>query len=220
MLDNNINPHSLEYIDFGAGSGYFVAALKEIGLNNVSGTEVSKSQVDFGNAMIGEKLLKTHNIENTNIILRESKSQVVSMIGVLEHLQHPREALNELKYNDNVKFLYISVPTFSLSVYLEIFSPEIFHRQLHGGHTHLYTEKSLSHLCKEIGFEVIAEWWFGTDIVDLFRHISVTLEKTKCSKKLMELWRQDFIPLIDAMQLELDKKHFSSEVHGKQPRKD
>lgn len=121
--------------------------------------------------------------------------------------------MNELKYNDNVKFLYISVPTFSLSVYLEIFSPEIFHRQLHGGHTHLYTEKSLSHLCKEFGFEVTAEWWFGTDIVDLFRHISVTLEKIKCSKKLMELWRQGIISLIDAMQLEIDKKHFSSEVH-------
>jgi len=26
LLDNNINPHSLEYIDFGAGSGYFVSA--------------------------------------------------------------------------------------------------------------------------------------------------------------------------------------------------
>jgi hypothetical protein len=41
----------------------------------------------------------------------------------------------------------------------------------------------------------------------------VTLQKQKCSKKLLELWRQEFIPLLDAMQLEIDKKHYSSEVH-------
>ncbi len=213
LLDNSIDPHSLEYFDFGAGSGYFVSALKKMGLSSVSGTEVSKSQVDFGNAMIGENILKIHNIQNTATILREIKSQVVTMIGVLEHLQHPREVMKELKHNDNVKFIYLSVPTFSLSVYLEIISPEVFHRQLSGGHTHLYTEKSLSYLFQEFGFEVIAEWWFGTDIIDLFRHTSVTLEKVKCSKELKELWQQNFIPLIDAMQLEIDKKHFSSEVH-------
>jgi hypothetical protein len=163
--------------------------------------------------MLGENLLKIHNMQDTTKILHACKSQVVSMIGVLEHLQNPREALTALKHNKNVRFLYILVPTFSLSVYLEILSPEIFHRQLTGGHTHLYTEKSLLHLCREFGFEIISEWWFGTDVVDLFRHISVTMQKQKCSKKLIELWRQEFIPLLDAMQLEIDKKHFSSEVH-------
>ena len=213
FLENNVNPHNLKYLDFGCGSGYFVAGLKKVGLNNVSGTDPSKSLVNFGNKMIGENLLTVHKLEYTYKTLRETNSQVVSMIGVLEHLQHPREALNELKYNDNVKFLYISVPMFSPSVYLEIFSPEIFHRQLSEGHTHLFTEKSLAHLCEEFGFEVIAEWWFGTDMVDLFRHIAVSLKKQKSSEKLMELWRQYFIPIIDAMQLEIDKKHLSSEVH-------
>lgn len=213
LQDNNINPHSLEYIDYGAGSGYFVAALKKIGIKRVSGIDVSKSQVDYGNTMLGDKLLKLYSIEDTIKIFRELKSQVVSMIGVLEHLQKPREVLKELKHNNNVKFLYISVPIFSFSVYLEILSPDVFHRHLRSGHTHLYTRKSLSYLMKEFGFEAISEWWFGTDMVDLFRHISVTLKKTNSSKKLMELWRQDFIPFIDEMQLMLDKKHFSSDVH-------
>lgn len=139
LLNNNINPFDLKYFDFGAGSGYFIAALKKIGLKNVSGTDISKFQVNFGNAMLGENALNIHNIKDTAIMLRETESQVISMIGVLEHLQHPREVLRELKHNNNVKFLYISVPIFSLSVYLEILSPEVFHRQLHGGHTHLYT---------------------------------------------------------------------------------
>jgi hypothetical protein len=213
LLDNQSDPHDLEYFDFGAGSGYFVTALKKIGLKNVSGTDVSAFQVDLGNTMIGEKVLTLHNMKDSAKILGETKSQVVSMIGVLEHLQYPRKVLNELRNNNNVEYIYLSVPTFSLSVYLEIISPEVFHRQLQSGHTHLYTEKSLSYLCKDFGFEIIAEWWFGTDIIDLYRHISVKLEQKGCSKRLKELWQKDFVSLIDSLQLEIDKMSLSSEVH-------
>ncbi|MCH2022912.1 MAG: class I SAM-dependent methyltransferase [Saprospiraceae bacterium] len=213
LQSNKLKPNNLEYLDFGAGSGYFVAALKKAGLQNVNGTEVSEHQVNFGNAMIGENVLRTHNIEDTNKTIRESTAQVISMIGVLEHVQKPREVLEEIKKNDHIKYLYISVPTFSLSVYLEQLSPDVFHRQLHGGHTHLYTEKSLQHLSKEFGFEIMAEWWFGADAVDLFRHVAVTLEKTNASTKLQNKWKKDFIPIIDAVQIEIDKKHYSSEVH-------
>jgi hypothetical protein len=213
LLESQVDPNHLEYLDFGAGSGYFVAALKKIGLKNITGTDISKSQVDFGNTMMGENLLTLHEIEDTALVLQKCTAQVVSMIGVLEHLQKPREALKALKQNNSIRFLYILVPTFSLTVYLEMISPEIFHRQLHEGHTHLYTKKSLAHLCKEFGFEVVSEWWFGSDMMDLFRHISVMLQKQKSSKKMIELWRQEFIPLLDAMQLEIDKKHSSSEVH-------
>lgn len=213
LLNSKIDPYSLDYFDFGAGSGYFIAALKKVGLINISGTDISKSQVDFGNVMMGEECLRIHDIKDTNKILQKCRSQVVSMIGVLEHLQNPREALKALQRNKNVKYLYILVPTFSLSVFLEILTPGIFHRQLTGGHTHLFTKQSLSHLCKEFEFEAIAEWWFGTDVVDLFRHISVTMQNQNCSQRVMESWRQEFMPLIDAMQLEIDKSHFSSEVH-------
>lgn len=213
LLGANIDPNDMEYLDFGSGSGYFVSALRSIGISQVSGTDVSRSQVDFGNIMMAEELLSVHRLAETTILLRDCKAQVVSMIGVLEHLQHPREVFRELNQNDNVKFVYLSVPTFSLSSYLEIISPDVFNRQLHGGHTHLYTEKSLAYICKEFNFEVLAEWWFGTDMVDLLRIISVTLGQRKCSKKLKEMWEQDFTSLIDALQLEVDKKHFSSEVH-------
>ena len=213
LVSGNIDPHNLTYLDFGAGAGYFVSALRKAGLRNITGTEVSKTQVDYGNSMIGENLLKRHNIEDTNNILSEANCNLVSMIGVLEHLQSPRKALGCLQANKNVEYFYISVPTFSLSVYLEIFADNLFHRQLHGGHTHLYTQESLSHLCNEFGFKIISEWWFGTDIVDLYRFMSVKQEKQKCSKTLTEYWKRQFVPIIDALQLQLDKKHFSSEVH-------
>lgn len=208
-----VNPHALNYLDFGSGAGYFVSALKKIGLRNISGSEVSRTQVNYGNAMMNDNLLKQHDIIDTTSILAQTKSNVVSMIGVLEHLQSPRDALQSLKENENIEYVYISVPTFSLSVYLEIFSKDVFHRQLHGGHTHLYTEESLSFMCNEFGFEIAAEWWFGSDIVDLYRHMSVILEKQQCSETLTSHWKEQLVPIIDALQLELDKKHFSSEVH-------
>ena len=187
--------------------------LKKIGLKTIYGIDVSKIQIELGNAMLGEKLLSSHELDDTVKTLKETKAQVISMIGVLEHLQSPREMLKEIQDNNNIKYLYISVPLFSLSVYLEILSPKIFHRQLSSAHTHLYTEDSLLYMCKEFGLRKIAEWWFGTDIVNLYRDIYVTLEQTKSSKKIMKKWQRDFIPIIDAMQLEIDKKHFSSEVH-------
>jgi hypothetical protein len=213
LVSSNVNPNHLNYLDLGAGSGYFVAALKKMGLENVRGSEVSKTQVALGNAMIGEEVIDVHEMDKTNEVLRNTKSEVVSMIGVLEHLQYPREALAEISKNKNIKYLYISVPTFSLSVFLELLSPNVFHRQLSCGHTHLYTDKSLQYMAEEFGFKSLGEWWFGTDIVDLFRHVRVALEQSKSAENIISSWSENFIPLIDAMQLELDKKQMSSEVH-------
>ena len=213
LINEGMRPNNLKYLDFGAGSGYFTAALKKIGLTNVFGSEVSKYQVDFGNKMIDANVLSVHEISNTNQVLQNTDADVISMIGVLEHLQNPREVLHHIKNNTNITYFYISVPLFSLSVYLEMAFPNVFHRQLHGGHTHLYTEESLRNMCNEFGFDIVSQWWFGTDVVDLYRNIDVTMENTQASNKLINTFKQMMIPVIDSMQLELDKKHCSSEVH-------
>ena len=187
--------------------------MRKLGLINVSGSDVSESQIKYGNKMIGENVLETHDLYETTNIIESVSSNVVSMIGVLEHLQKPRQVLTELINNNNVEYLYLSLPLFSLSVLLEIHSPDVFHRQLSGAHTHLYTEKSISYLCNEFGFDIIGEWWFGTDIVDLFRHISISLDNVGCSEKLIKQFSEVFIPLIDSLQLQIDKNHYSSEVH-------
>ena len=213
ILGKHIKPTELSYLDLGCGSGHFVSALKKIGLSKSHGTEVSKSQIDFGNAMIGDEVLREHKLEDTKLTVRNSTAQVISMIGVLEHLDDPRAILKEIKDNDNILYCYLCVPTFSFSVFLEIFSKSIFHRQLSCAHTHLYTENSINHFCQEFGFEIDSEWWFGTDMVDLFRHIYVSLDELNCSEKCKTLWRDSFSPTIDSLQLEMDKKKASSEVH-------
>ena len=94
------------------------------------------------------------------------------MIGVLEHLQELRNILSALTCNSKIKYFYTLVPLFSMSTFLEIVSPNVFHRQAHYAHTHLFTESSIEWICKEFGFDLISEWWFGLDINDLFRNIS------------------------------------------------
>jgi len=213
LINDQVDPHNMKYLDFGSGSGYFVGALNKIGLKNISGTEVSKYQVDFGNKMIGLNALSVHKMDETDSILQQTNAEVVSLIGVLEHLQNPRSAMMHIKMNKKIKYVYLSVPMFSLSVFLEMMSDDIYHRQLHGGHTHLYTEKSLQYFSQEFDFDIISEWWFGSDVLDLYRQIFLNLEKNKSSNKLIDAFKVMFTPLIDSIQLELDKKSGSSEVH-------
>ncbi len=200
------------FADFGAGTGYFAKALLSLG-QNVQGFEVSKAQVDLGNKLIGQEVLVQHDLEKTKEILKETNAQVVSMIGVLEHLQNPRECLKSISENSNIEYFYLSVPLMSFCVYLELFFPENFNRQLGGTHTHLYTESSIDHFCSEFGFEKKAQWWFGTDFVDLFRHGQVELGRLGTSAKAQEEFSKILAPQIDDLQLSLDKKHLSSEVH-------
>ena len=96
---------------------------------------------------------------------------------------------------------------------MELTHPRVFPRQLSGAHTHLYTAKSITHLCDEFGFKPIAEWWFGTDMVDFYRNLLVTLADNSQSPEIVDLCARMIKPVIDDLQLALDKRHLSSEVH-------
>ena len=203
----------LAYADFGSGSGYFVAALLNAGVSNVTGYEVSEHQLALARQMTPRGHFVHHALSDVTQIARTVQAQVVSMIGVLEHLQRPQEMLQSICSNPQIRYVYISVPMFSFSVYLEAASPEVFHRQLGAGHTHLYTESSLNWMCKAFGFERVGEWWFGTDIVDLLRHIGIKLGKNPGTEELVGHWYSTFSESIDALQLQLDRRRQSSEVH-------
>jgi hypothetical protein len=91
--------------------------------------------------------------------------------------------------------------------------PGVINRQLSGVHTHLYTEESLKYMAKEFNLAIVASWWFGTDIVDLFRSVTVCLDKDNYTSKMKRKWTELFAPVIDELQLQLDEKNMSSEVH-------
>ena len=205
--------NNLNYVDFGAGSGYFVAAMNQLGVNSISGYDPSEVQVTFGNKMNQFNELKISKAGNEIKLLESISSDVISMIGVLEHLQNPIGALSAIVKNPNIRYIYISVPMFSLTVFFEVIFKTIHNRHLAGAHTHLFTEKSLEFIFKKFNLEKVGEWWFGTDIMDLYRSMSVLLDEEKISKYAKQIFKEMIHPIMNSTQLEMDKKLLSSEVH-------
>jgi hypothetical protein len=204
---------NLRYADLGAGSGYFMAALRTCGVERVTGFEVSRCQVETANRMLGGPFVVRHDMDALQGIVQGLDAEVVSMIGVLEHLRRPRETLAALCANRAVKYLFLSVPLFSPCVFLEMVFPDVMQRHLAGGHTHLFTESSLDWTFREHGLQILGEWWFGVDAMDWLRSVEIRLERDEATARMAGRWRELMTPAMDGLQEQLDRRRMSSEVH-------
>ncbi|MCC9625985.1 class I SAM-dependent methyltransferase [Thalassospira sp. MA62] len=215
FLVSVLPPKLDKILDVGCGSGYFVYAAL---LRNLKpkGLDVSKTMVEFGNSqinhLIGAAPLKVEKEEGFYEEIKNSEAEVVSAIGVIEHLREPHKFFDAFKMS-KAKYLYYSVPMFSLSVFLENVSNDIFPRQLSGGHTHLFTEESINEMHRMIGISSIGEWRFGVDFMDLYRHLMVKLQSQNASKKMIGYLYDVFGAKIDELQNVLDANHSCSEIH-------
>ena len=106
------------------------------------------------------------------------------MIGSLEHIYNQNDILREIK-RKNIKYLYIVVPCFSPTSFVEMIFNKNFQRLLAPQHTHLYTSQSLKYLEKMFNLKIIGEWWFGTDIVDLYRNFLLDIKSKETKNKKM-----------------------------------
>ncbi|MCA1907034.1 MAG: class I SAM-dependent methyltransferase [Magnetospirillum sp.] len=198
--------------DLGAGSGYFVSALRRTGFT-ATGYEVSPTQVALAKAMLGEGAVHPIGVNDLESLAGSLPGPVVSMIGVLEHLRHPRRVMAALTANPNVRHLYLSLPLVGPSVIIEALFPSVTPRHLAVEHTHLYSESSIDWLCREFGWRRQSEWWFGSDIMDLFRAGTVRLGQDRDTRGLQTMWLTHLQPAMDALQLALDERKLSTEVH-------
>jgi hypothetical protein len=94
-----------------------------------------------------------------------------------------------------------------------LINQEYFNRHLAGGHTHLYTIESIEHFCKEFDFKIVGKWFFGMNLMDLYRFNFLKMNEDSSSEQVASLFLDKFLPLIDELQLILDRAEFSSEVH-------
>ncbi len=145
-------------------------------------------------------------------IVAGSDCSVLSTIGVIEHLQEPHKLFHAYQ-RSRTRYLYFSVPMFSLSVILENALPDIYPRQLSGAHTHLFTEDSIDWLYQSKGFTALAEWRFGTDVMDLYRSLTVRIQQNRSSPTALERLDSGLGRSVDALQAVLDQAHFCSEIH-------
>lgn len=215
FLISSLPTKKYKILDVGCGCGYFVCASLIRNLS-ASGLDVSKTMVDFGNNQIS-RLSKNPSLTHTSEegffdSIIDSDADVISAIGVLEHLREPHKFFTAFQ-KSKAKYLYYSVPMFSFSVAIENVFSNIFPRQLSGGHTHLFTDTSIKKMNEIIGIQSVAEWRFGADIMDLHRHILTSLQANKSSQKMIDFFNAGFGKTIDNIQSIIDKSHFCSEIH-------
>ena len=216
LKDSFKNVRNLKILDVGAGSGYFVSSLIDKKFKKVRGLEVSKNQVIFGKkifSLIGknENLLKNVSFDEIKNEIRDTDFNCISLIGVLEHVVDMSEIMKVINKNKNIKYLYILVPMFSFICIVENIFGNNFNRHLGGGHTHLFTEKSLKKFMKRFGFVEQSSWWFGTDMHDFYRSLIIEMRKRNFAP--LENEANNIKNEIDSLQLVLDKKKICSEVH-------
>lgn len=215
--------HALSYADLGAGSGHFVAALADLGLD-ARGAELSAGQVAYGNAALAgiplpPRMDQTERLVHVNLDggLQDFSAQypadVVSLIGVLEHLVDPHALLGALRENQRVRYLFLSLPLYSLSVLIEAVFSGVAPRLLEGGHTHLFCERSLAALESRHGLDRVATWWFGSDSMDLFRALRFVLAGNPDTAALTGELDARMESMLDELQAVVDKTRFCSEVH-------
>ena len=200
--------------DIGTGSGYFTYSLIKNKFPNVIGADISKEQIKYGQNIFKKSGLNPKSLQFINELdmlsfVKNINSEVVCLIGVLEHMNYPREFLNVVKQNKNIKYLYICVPLFSLSVIIESNFKNVHNKHLGGTHTHLFTEKSLKKMLGVVNFKSVSEWWFGSDIMDMLRSFEVSSNNNSLLKNKINEYKQ----LIDGFQLQIDKKQLSSSIH-------
>lgn len=206
----NVDTKNTNFLDVGCGCGYLVGALQRLGYS-ARGIDMSDQEVAYGNRMLRSDYLQTIQQNELADIVGNATEQVLSFIGVLEHISDLSALLEAVQNNKNVRYMYFSVPLFSLSNVFGLVFPDVFNRQFATTHTHLFSFKSIEWMNKNYGFESVARWNFGTDIMDLYRSIMVKLNPT--DKKLSGLVSDFFKREADGMQLLVDKSNFCSEAH-------
>ncbi|WP_168207238.1 methyltransferase domain-containing protein [Tardiphaga sp. vice278] len=206
------NAADLRHADLGAGSGYFVAALKAAGVPQPVGYDVSPDQIELGNRMLGEPLLRGHGMDELYRLAATVEADVVSLIFTLEHLERPRDLMAALSANPHVRFVMIAVPTVCPTMFFELVFPTVFERHL-SAHTHVFSDGSLRWLAEHAGFERSAEWWFGSDAMDVFRDVAIRMGQTGQGDAAQRMWTDLMRPLIDDWQLAVDRRKLSSAVH-------
>ena len=211
LKHEGLETDDIDILDIGAGCGYFVSASRELGMKAV-GIDVSDSEVSYGNAATGEQWLTHVGLTDSIGYIAGTEANVLSAIGVLEHLVHLDENIDAIKGNENIRYVFASVPMFSFSSCFEVAFANGYNRHTGGTHTHLFTDESVEKMADRMGFEIAYEWRFGSDINDLYRFLMVSMQKNN-NEEFSSYFSDRFIPLMDDLQQVLDKSEFSSELH-------
>jgi 2-polyprenyl-3-methyl-5-hydroxy-6-metoxy-1,4-benzoquinol methylase len=187
-------------LDVGAGSGHFVQACKQLGIN-ANGIELSKNGVDFCKENFGFDLINKDFIKNQE----EFKDyDIITFWGVIEHVALPNEMINTaikiLKQTNGL--LAVEVPRwncFSTTIQ-SIFTESIIRHLDPLGHIHCFTDSSLAELFRINNIDIMSAWYFGMDTYELATQLSYMLKENNVVNNLKQCI-PDFQQTLDLAKL-------------------
>jgi 2-polyprenyl-3-methyl-5-hydroxy-6-metoxy-1,4-benzoquinol methylase len=159
------------WLDIGSADGASVIAAIKEGFS-CEGIEISEPSRKFAK--------KYHNIDlyPDSLFLFEKinkkKWNVISFFGVLEHLPDRFSALKtSYRLLDDNGIVVIEVPNYqSVSSYVQELSGLADRHLVPYTHIMMFTENSMKYALKKTGFESIAFWYYGMDMIELLKHLS------------------------------------------------
>lgn len=157
QIEKLVSSKPISLLDFGAGKGLFLNFASNFGFF-VSGVETSLPRANYAKQVFGLNLA-TDNYEKGLIF--NDKFDVVTLLHVLEHLEHPNNLLKEL-FQSNLKqngLAVIEVPNFD-SLQSKWGAKYWMHLDI-PRHLNHFSPNYLKDMLKPLGFEIIKEEYFS-----------------------------------------------------------
>jgi 2-polyprenyl-3-methyl-5-hydroxy-6-metoxy-1,4-benzoquinol methylase len=191
-------------LDVGAGSGHFVHACNELGID-ADGVELSESGRRFARDTFGIRMLDVDFVEDASSL---PAYDIITFWGVIEHVPHPLKMLQAasgmLAGRDGL--VVAEVPRWNcFSTAVQSLFPESIVRHLDPlGHIHCFTDSSLASSFRGAGLAIVGAWYFGMDAYELVMQLAHRLADDKAAGELGRA--------IPALQRALDSGMLSDQV--------
>lgn len=202
------NVRGMKWIDIGCGIGDVISVAKDDGFI-VEGLELSDTSREFARQNFGIEL-KGMSIHDFINYPNAAPYDVISLIGLLEHVADPLSTLSKSVSlaHPNSLFL-IQVPNAdSLTTKLQqVFSANVYRHASPIEHIQLFTIESLSRLLSNFNLNVYGVWWHGLDIHQLFNELLIATpqyEHSEAQSLLTSIYNQ--------LQREVDKTRQSDRI--------
>ena len=177
----NKPPEKASLLDIGCGTGWFLECAKEAGYA-VTGQELSQDLAKLTQDRTGQNIL---SLPITDIPY-EPQYDVISMFDVLEHLPNPAEVLTHIhRLIKSDGMLLFFVPNLDSLGFKLLKADSSLCMPVE--HLFYFTEKSLTLMLKQVGFEVELLESKGMDVADLAAYYRDVPQNAEVATFLSEL---------------------------------
>ena len=209
---NRENLIAARWLELGCSCGYFLDALRDVGVKNFRGLEENKDLVKRANTVLGDDCVQSFRGSLASAIL-EYPADIYVAFFVLEHMEDTGRFFQAMRRCPKGTLFYFSVPVFGFATFLESGFGHYFARNLDSVlHTQLYTDSSLQYCLKLGDYQMVAQWIFGQDSTDLFRMLMTSLKERYSEPFLAKIGKQ-VSSLQDSIQRVIDQHYLADSRH-------